>query len=53
VLELPENSVWFGTIASASYDGTSTDDVVWEATLSDTNGVLGVPVVARYLYQPL
>lgn len=52
-LELPENSVWFTTLDRTTYDGTSVDDVTWQATLLDADGaLLGVPVVARYLFGP-
>lgn len=52
-LTLPENSVWFGTIASSTYDGVSVSDVTWSAELLDTAGArIGVPVIARYFTSP-
>ncbi len=49
---MPENSVWFATIDETSYDGSSLDEVVWEARLSDADGEIGVPVEARYFTAP-
>ncbi len=52
-LDLPENSVWFGTIADSTYDGTTTADTTWTATLTGSDGsVIGEPLSARYLYSP-
>lgn len=52
-LALPENSVWFTTLDVETYDGVAVDDIAWEAILRDEEGeLLGVPVVARYLFGP-
>lgn len=48
-VEMPENSVWFGTIDETTYDGGPAD-VTWTATLSD-GAVIGAPSVARYYGQ--
>jgi hypothetical protein len=51
-LEMPENSVWFAAIDETTYDGTPGKDVTWEAELSDGDGLIGIPAVARYLTGP-
>lgn len=52
-LDLPANSVWFGTIAESIYDGATTSDTSWEATLTTGDGtIIGVPSITRYLYEP-
>jgi hypothetical protein len=50
-LDLPEDSVWFGAIASGTYDGAATDDVTWTATLS-AEGAAPDTSTARYLTAP-
>jgi hypothetical protein len=47
-LDLPENSVWFGKIDETTYDGTSVEDVTWQAATPYT-----VPVIARYITSPI
>ncbi len=52
-LDMPEDSVWFATIDTTTYDGTSIDDVMWQATLSDEAGApIGVTATARYITEP-
>jgi hypothetical protein len=50
-LTLPEDSVWFGTIATGTYDGASTDDVTWTAALT-IDGADPDVSTARYLTAP-
>lgn len=53
-LDMPEDSVWFATIEASTYDGVTTDDIEWTASLSDaaSGARIGRTSVARYLLAP-
>lgn len=52
-LDLPENSVWFGTVLTDVYDGVTIGETTWQASITaGTGALIGVTGVARYMYQP-